>query len=292
MDRQEELFGDAERITEYGQRHAESYTGMRYEGVRLVALFTDPDAHRDAIAALIEHPDRVDLRTAPYSRTTLDAAYAYVRDALERERGAWTSYGPGLAAVPVNLRGGYDTLAADLFARFGDKLSITIGGHTYPLSHAAPRPARRLPESTVSLPHARFDVAPDADEYRIPSVIRGKVRITNVGSGERLRFYTGATLIGCLCDDSGYVVGVYHGEHVLVGALVDLAVGESCELDFVAGMDSVDPAVGTVVPPGTYSLVLVIDMAADRQRFRDERQSFVTPPVRIVLTAAELAGDN
>ena len=75
MRQEDELQDDALAIDEYGMAHPDSYGGVRFdselfpEPVRLVAAFTrDLDRHLSALRSIVEHPDRVDVRSCAFSK--------------------------------------------------------------------------------------------------------------------------------------------------------------------------------------------------------------------------------
>lgn len=131
MDRQRLLLPDLERIEAYGAGQPDSYVGIRYGGprlVKLVALFTDPDGHREAVLGLVEHPEDVEVGRAPYTRVELARVHAEVVSVIDAHAGSWIGHGPGLTAVRVHLRDGFEQLGAELRERFGDRVEVKIGG--------------------------------------------------------------------------------------------------------------------------------------------------------------------
>lgn len=278
--RQDDLHDDAARLDDYGAQHLDTWTGIKFEGGRLVALCTDPDRHRDAVRRLVNHPDSLDLRRAPYSRSHLDVVHSVVRALSEREPGTWTACGPGLTAVNISFRGGYDHLARELHEQFGDAIKVTVGAFAYPVGLEASSRLRAAPTSTVDFPAARVEVVPASAAAPVGTDVTGDVRITNESTVEQLTIDTGQPLDGLLIDDDHRVVGAAHGFKGGTGYGVRLDPGATATIRFSAGVDSLDPRLGTTLPAGEYRLIVTIPVH-DRAN-RDAR--IVTAPVPIELT--------
>lgn len=128
MERHRRLLPDLERIEAYGAGQPNAYAGIQYEGHRLVALFTDPDGHRDAVLALAEHPEDIEVRCAPFTRVELVHVHTELVRVLDAHPGSWISHGVGNTAVKTRLHEDFEDLATELRERFGDRIDVQVGG--------------------------------------------------------------------------------------------------------------------------------------------------------------------
>ena len=296
MHKQRQLRGDIHRVEAYGSDHPETYGGLRFDATdptRLVALFTDPDAHRAALMALVEHPDDLDVRAAPYSRQHLDEIWwnevkpilrahpgSAPLPALPDSRtppGPGTGFGP-MIALRIELTAGFDALATQLHERFGDLLDMTVGGHHFPLDLTTPVPPREAPTATIDLPDARLEVLPTSARFPVGATIHGLVRITNTSDSQRLAMESGQPLGGAVIDQAGHVVSGDQGSRAGTGLRIDLGPGERTDINFYVLTTTHDPRLGTTLPPGHYFVVLAVAN-------REPRGFLVTPPTAIELFA-------
>ena len=281
---QAELRDDSTAVLEYGQRFPDTWTGIMFDGGRLVALFTDPDAHLHAIKALVAHPDRVDVRAAKRSEREVLAILAEVRHRLESAGSRWSSFGTRLDVVTVDLHGDAEDVARELHERFGDGVVLRVGAHDYPFADQPP-PAAPLPgpRSTLQLAAAALVALPDSSVVTAGATVTGHVEITNTANEDELAFDTSQPLAGWLLEDD-QVVGVSTGWTAGTGQQVRLGPGERLTIPFVAGTDSRDLRNGPTLPPGDYQLVVTVpiySLAGARMH-----EQVVTPAIPIDIVAA------
>lgn len=280
---QADLHDDASVLLEYGQQHPDTWTGLRFDGGRLVALFTDPDAHRADVAALVAHPERVSVQAAKRTEREVLAVLAQVRDRLESVKGRWSGFGPRLGVVSVDLRGNAEDIARELHERFGDAVALRVGAHDYPYAEPGP-PAALLPAPRSTLQVAAALVAiPDSSVITTGETVSGQVEITNATSADLLALDTDQPLDGCLLEHD-QVAGVTTAFRAGTGQRVRLGPGERMTIPFFAGTDSRDPRRGPTLPPGRYQLVVTIPIHSlgDSQL----REQLVTPAVPVDIVAA------
>jgi hypothetical protein len=259
---QDELRDDPRLLEAYGEGIPEVWTGIRFDGPRLVALLTAPDLHRDQILALVAHPDHVDVRSAPHSRKELDEVHEQLLSLIGPDPQSWTSHSPGLERVQVTLRVNENALASQLHQRFPDALEIQLGHHPYPLSSVRPD-AARAPQATIELPYLHLSTEPERETWHPGETIGGLLRLTNVSTTETLRLDTGSPTTGVLLDEKGVqIVGGYTGWIAEVGRGIELGPGSHATIEFLAGSDTLDPSAGAVLPPGNYLLVVQLHLSS------------------------------
>jgi hypothetical protein len=288
--RQNDLHEDVVAIREYAKRFPDTWTGLKYDGDRLVVLFTDPDAHRHQIGALVAHPDRVDVHAAKRSDREVQAIVAKVADRLQSSAGRWFSYGPHLDVVSVELHGNAEDIARELHDRFGDAVDLTVGAHSFPFPDPPPpAPLIPAPQSTVRIDAAGLRAIPDSAVITMGETFAGQVEITNIGNDEQLVIDTDQPLLGQLLRGD-HLVSVFPGPVAGTGQHVRLDPGGRVTLPFFAGTDSLDLRTGAMLPPGGYQLVVVIPVHSFAGA--QVREQLVTPPVPIDIVAApELRGE-
>lgn len=280
-----ELKGDPEAVREYGKRFPDTWVGIKFDGDRLVAVFTDPDAHRAAIAALVAHPDRVDVRAPRRSEREVKAILGQVVGLLESSGAGWSSYGPSLDVVHVELHGNGEDVARELHGRFGDGVELTVGAFPFPFpdarAPAAPQPA---PQSTMQISAAGLRAIPDSQVVTVGQPVAGFVEITNTAPDEVLVLHTDRPLHGQLLDRRD-IVNTAIRPVAGTGLSVELRPGEYVRIPFHAEADSRDLRAGPTLAPGRYQLVVTIPLhSLAGGALRD--QQLVTPPIPIDIVAA------
>ncbi|MEM7275114.1 MAG: hypothetical protein AAF547_18680 [Actinomycetota bacterium] len=199
-------------------------------------------------------------------------------DSLVQELdGRFLSIGAGVDGVEVVLAPDEEALAAELLARHGEEVVLSVGRLRYPLAEAAnvcpePPAERSDPDLSVAVVPPTGSISASG----IESLELG-VAVTNVGEGP-LAFTTGSAL-GTILDPSGNVVS--HGATAglaLPGLPVDLAPGDSIELPLYASMASCDPEIGFMLPPGDYLIVAEVVRSGDGKVVRIQS---APEPIRI-----------
>lgn len=278
MAAQAEVRDDWEKLEAYGAAVPEVWLQAIFDGPNLVALLTDPDAHRDRLVALVEHPDRLTVKSAPYSQREIRQISDDVFAMVGRDSGRWSSAGPTLGGLQISLRANETALAETLHLRFGDALEIKLGPHPFPLPTAfltLPRPA---PTSTIDLPNVALRAELDHATLKPGHHILGRVHIRNTSATERLRLETGSPAIGVTLHLDGTRAGGFNGAVAGIGRTIDLAPGDEGSIGFIAGRDTIDPIQGATLPPGRYQLVVPIVIYTEGRR-----DLLVTPPTEVTL---------
>jgi hypothetical protein len=275
---------DLRTITRYGEAHPDTWAGVEYDGPRLVALFTDPEPHVAALRGLVEHPDSLDVRSAPRSARELQALLARVNDIAAAHQGLFRFWGADNVRISVQLRGDAANLAASLAQEFGHVISIKLGGHDYPLDATKPPAAQtRGPVPSGNPPDLGLTALPKVESVRAGETVSGQLLITN-RSDVPLKCSVG--VLGQLLHADGTVAGQYFGPVTFGAPRLRLEPHGSQRIPFMTGTESVDPSVGAVLPPGRYDLVVSLGLV-EHDDIEVRRSSLVSPTVPIdVLPAA------
>lgn len=263
-------------VRAYGAAHEETFGDVRWAGGRLVVSFTaDLEHHRRRLATLTGDPSATAVEATEHTGAELRRIADEVRERYGADpRRVLHGCGPGTARV----RARFEDVAAELHARYGSALDITLGAKPYPPSRLGSMAAVPVPVSTGDLPG--LDVVFDVGDGTVAAGddLRGGVVLTNSGTGQ-LRFATGLLVTaGVRRPGAGHLAGWFVGAVAAVAALVDLAPGASARLDLVVGTASVLPDTTYRVPPGTYEVVATIP-ADGAVLVRVGPAIEVTPPV-------------
>lgn len=83
---------DVHRCLAYGREHAHEWGGLHTDGDHLLVLFTDDvDRHRTVLAALLDHPEHLEVRIADRTVSELEGA----------REGVWLRLTSGLGSHPA-----------------------------------------------------------------------------------------------------------------------------------------------------------------------------------------------
>ena len=228
--------------------------------------------------ALLDHPERVDVVAAARSLRARQVVRAEVDAILQEHPGAWYAYGDRVSTVSVQLTGAEVELAALLYQRFGDAIEIDIGGQSFPLDPHAPRRAlHRGVTATADLPGLLLTVQLDADQVVSGGQFRGLVWLHNT-SAHDISLATASSLSGVVLDAYGAALAIYGGASIGTGRGIRLRPGERASIRFTAGMDCLDPALGTVLPAGQYDLIVPVPVGRGQPP-----PQLVCPPIRITV---------
>jgi len=177
--------------------------------------------------------------------------------------GSYRSVGEGKDSVQVHLRADQEALAANLVARYGDLVSITVGAYPYPLP--SPESITTPDLCTWSVPMGAEIVGglratpKAAGSVRSGHDGRGTVAITNTGSGS-VTFSAGTPYAAVLLKPgTDELLGVYDSEIAGVGSGATLRSGEHLTVDMLIGTASCNAAMGYAVAPGTYDVIVVLN---------------------------------
>ncbi|MCW2778816.1 MAG: hypothetical protein JWN17_2541 [Frankiales bacterium] len=256
---QSELSDDLEQVVADGERHPEAYGGVRFDGPRLLVAYTDPDAHRDRVRALVQHPDAVDVVRAPRTQQELRQVRDAVERVLEQHPHSWSGLGNAGDHLVLDLRASGLDVAEQLWREHGDAVAITVGGHDYPLDVEAVAAQRRYPgpEQTEPWPEGLVaEVVLARPATPVGDVVRGRLLLR--ATGTRVAFDSDQPLYGELLDDDGRRVNTVAGFRIGTGRDWDLRPGEQRDVEFSAETDSARLADGPFVAPGTWQLVLPV----------------------------------
>ncbi len=280
--RRTEDIADSERLQTQESPLAAVWTGLTRDGDHIVVLLTDPAPYEEALLALVDHPDRVRFRRSTHTRMDLEAIRSQVVASVDDS--SLVSHGLSLEHVCITLRSSRTAVAEQLHQRFGDVLEITLGQHRYPLEMAEVLPPPPAPKSTNQFPDVVTTVLPDAPTFVTGEDIGGQVLIENLGAAP-LIVQTGVVAFGVLLDEHGDVVGNWNGAVLLPSQRTPVTPGSRITHRFIAGSDTPDPRLGASLPPGTYSLVISIDIEDNDESTPHHHDTLVTKPVPIELTA-------
>jgi hypothetical protein len=203
----------------------------------------------------------------------LEAELNAYRDA--NPDGAWNIGGmtydvDGRLLPVVGLRAYQEEVAAEVHERWGDDVVVYVGARQYPsgeplrpeeMGQVALRPCLPLwLDDSVAGLAADVDLA---DGGRVPSGedLAGTVTVTNTGEGT-VGLHAHERLEGVVVErGTDRVVGLATGFDAPPWEVVDLAPGESTEVELVAGTTSCGPEGPPGLAPGDYEVVLGISGA-------------------------------
>ncbi|MEY2478296.1 MAG: hypothetical protein QOG87_3611 [Actinomycetota bacterium] len=121
------LRADMDAVSDYCEVNLETWAGIHWdndEPVRIAAYFTaDLDRHRAALHAVVQHPDRVDVRLARHTAMEVAAIRWQIHDVLQRTGRSWSS-STGVDTVFIGLAPGSENVQAGLSERFGDLIEF------------------------------------------------------------------------------------------------------------------------------------------------------------------------
>jgi hypothetical protein len=250
------------QVLAYGGEHPDvfgSYGLIWHDGGDasvFIALTSNLDLHRAALEATVEYPDELIVCQVAVSEKVAAALEATLADELQ---GRLWSIGPEMGTLAVGLAPDQQALAAELLARYGDAISLTVGALAYPIDDATsicppPPHINRLPglEITIVPPVGPLNAA-DTTPPRL------KVTLTN-RSDAPIEFASGIAT-GTILDAQGNVVSAGTVFIDDVGIAVDLDPGESMKLPLVTSTASCDPQLGYQLPPGNYQLIAEVQQS-------------------------------
>jgi hypothetical protein len=283
---QQRLQGDVEAAMAYGQRHADEFGSLRFENsprVRLVIGFTDHlDEHCAALRDLLAYPDEFELVLAPVTETDLYA----IQDQVMLMAGDYMqSAGSSSDTVGVSLRADGEAVAAEIAARYGDLVTITVGALIYPDRAAGGfgvcddlvPPPPTAPTSLVATLKPIGSPVPSGHDFET------MVTVTNTG-GEVVSFESGSPLTALVyMPGTDEVVGIYTGGIAGVGIGAELGPGESIDVDVLGGTASCDPDLGYALPPGDYEVRVPVEQY-EYPEDRFERHAILSEPTPLTVS--------
>ena len=259
---QNRLQGDVEAVIAYAQQHTDEYGSLRFENsprVRLVIAFTDHlDEHCAALRDLLTYPDEFELVLAPVTEAEL---YAIQDDVVAMAGEYMQGAGSSSDTVGVSLRADGEAVAAEIAAKYGDLVTITVGALSYPdrttggfgvCNDLVPPPPTGPTALVATLQPIGSPVTSGHDFEAV-------VTVTNTGD-DVVTFESGSPLTALvLKPGTEEVVGIYTGGISGVGVGAELGPGESIDIDVVGGTASCVPDLGYALPPGDYEVRVAVD---------------------------------
>lgn len=281
---QQEMYADFELLQGYAEAHGDQVAGVAWDNAvpGRIALYVvdDLEPHLDALAGVVDHPDRVVMRRGCSTSAELDVIQdAILSDRSLVDRMRSSSNDPIAGVVHLSLTADSAPIADDLLARYPGWLRLTVGNRPYPRGS---RPSDRtfapgydpcsgwepVPEETT-VPGLEIAVTLERSTVVTGADLRGTARITNSGSAPVElggRFMQFGVLVErgsrrVLAQWQGGVEDRGLGRTVEPGTATELEVRASTEPCAVDGPD--------LLPPGDYGLVVPITVgrsAADPMR--------------------------
>ena len=270
------LHDDLAALEAYAARRPDIYAGSRIVDGRGLVSLVDAPAHEAEVRALLARPGLIDIRSVPRSAVELARIRA---DVTQRTAGLFDALWVDELAVHVELPPVAEAVAAELQDEYGHTVRMTVGELEYPFRRDAPAPPRPpVPTNTIELPGVVADVAPDREVTPTGEDVTGWVRLTN-HAAEPIEFMTATLCHGALLDEHGTLVAHHRRSVPAAGVVVRIPPGAEHALAFTCSTGSFDPATGPLLTPGTYRLVVAVevDLAPDR------RGTWLTPTVPVEL---------
>lgn len=173
--------------------------------------------------------------------------------------------------APVRLAAWAVDAAERLHARFGDDLLITVGFLRYPAARLVdgrgaeqtpPEPSREplLEPGDVDV------VAPSPLEVRVGEDVRAEVQVTNHRRVPVTISTNGAVLGRVLDRKTGDVVGGFSGAVTVPLVVFTVEPGATISVPLVTGTASYRGGLGYAVPPGAWSIELVLRLGEGVRR--------------------------
>jgi hypothetical protein len=162
-------------------------------------------------------------------------------------------------------------VAADLHARFGADVDLTVGSLPFPdPTRNADATVRntRLVERAPLLPADEIDVWVEHDlEVKSGQDLRGELGVGNKGSTEILVTTNGQVTARVIDPETNEVAGGFSGAQILPAIPFRIAPGGSTSIPLLIGTSSSLPRLGYVIPPGQWAIEVDLDLHG-RGKFR------------------------
>lgn len=267
-----------DQVVAYGVAHPDDFvsSGMIWHGPGDASVFAsfvaDHEHHRLTLGDLVEHSDELIVCQAGASADEMIAIEATL---LEELRGRFLGIGRGSDGLFVQLMAGEEALAAELDARYGAAITLMVGDLTFPIEGAVA--TCREPPLETSVDGLDIVISPPGEPVSTSGhrAVDFTVTLTNTG-GTPIDFGSG-TSQGVLLDDDGKVVSAL-ADMTAAGIAVVLAPGQSSDLPVLVSTASCDPALGSEIPAGTYTLVATVFHSSD-----GDNLTLSSSPLRITL---------
>jgi hypothetical protein len=172
-----------------------------------------------------------------------------------------------------------EAIAAELHARYGGFVSLTVGALPYPLRAVPPiRALAQLVRETASPTDIHFALdGPLA--VRSGDTVHHALLLTNL-TDDVIGVGSNGHLTATIVDDLGAIMGGYSG--VQRGPLIYFTARpqQSIRIPLLVGTASYRPELGFTIPPGRWHLTAPIDLRHSRERGSE----LVTPPLEFTVT--------
>ena len=274
---QEPLLADADVARRYGEAHPDEFDEVWFDyrngGWMLVVGFKSGVAeHRAALLGQLEHPDRALVCRSPLSSTDRQRIMAELQ-ALPNEDSRITAFGIGIERVFVDVRADQESLAKQLYDKYGPAIDIKVGVRPYPpgASGTVDEPCNALP-SLAPPPGVNVTVEPASASLVSGTSAKVTVRIHNSSTTA----YSG---------HEGSIAVVRPGTHTVVGLDVggrDMMLrtfradaGGEGTMDDTFGTAPCGPGDGYTLPKGTYEVIATVGI--------DGVGQVISAPTRIEL---------
>jgi hypothetical protein len=178
-------------------------------------------------------------------------------------RYGWNSAGDALMIIALT---GDESIAAELYERYGDVLDIRVGAMPYPLPDggAASEACGTVPEPPADQAGLAISLDALTADPRVEGGATTQVRIVNETSAA-VGFGSGQPLTAVMVrPGSSQIIGVYTGAIAGTGLTVSLQPGEETSIQVLVSAASCDPSLGYVLPAGDYEVVVTIDHFTDQ----------------------------
>jgi hypothetical protein len=212
---------------------------------------------------------------------------------LEERPGALTRY-PDLdqrdgGALPyrIGLAAWAEADAGELYRRFGDLVSLTVGALPYPPGASADRPVPSPGQAADPLGPEEADVELDGPAVvRSGHTLRHGLLVRN-RSGAELAIATNGVITAFVVDlGRGEVVGGFSGAQHLPLITFRVPPAGTERIPLLIGTASVDERLGYVVPPGDWGVQVTLDlMPGGEPPYNRERILRRTPVRPLEITA-------
>jgi hypothetical protein len=256
---QEPLRGDLATIQDYGHAHPDEYTSTGFDNdptIRLFAYFSGHvDDHRAALAKLVAHADRLEVRQSSQSEREQHA----IMDSLDHQSGLFTSDGPdsrGPVNISMRATAAARERAEQLRDRYRDRVCLTLAGHPFPRGawpDTSTCPADPAP--TERNAQVKFTLVLDTTTLARGEQGTGTAQITNHGAAA-IMADTGSSLDAVItrAGSNDIVGGAVGGFSDLMGAQIRAEPGQTVEFPVRFGTDDCAPNTDYSLPAGDYTV--------------------------------------
>lgn len=181
--------------------------------------------------------------------------------------------------VVVMLASGQERLAHQLWARYGNEVSITVGLTSYDGSPGR-SPLCGVVQTTDPIPtglHLTFGL--QSLFVLSGSGFNGTVVVSESGPGS-FHMDTGQPIEAVVVAlGTRRVVGVYSGGIAGTGYVIRVGAGQSESIPVVGGTSRCDGGVGSALPPGNYQAIVQV-----APETTTHSPAYLTPPVALRVT--------